>query len=287
LLLRLSSLWLILYMCGDMAVYFLYKIVRGDFRYWLNVPNILSWTFSIVIRMGVKVITDFTLIVQYRGQLELGGMYWSWNILANQLFCFFSVYLYKRFADTSSTIENDRNNSTIVYATLCNSTDIGNTTNTEYGATELPLQELVIGLFVLSMLCFVGFLKLIKKEYLWTFFDRRTGSQFVIDTFHELESDAMKFETFGYHRYLYESIEEELKTWLEENWERWEEEKKDWFNAVAISTVPSDFLPKKALSDMGGVAGRKASIVKMKGEKGKVGRASVRRGSDLKLIPMG
>ena len=48
--------------------------------------------------------------------------------------------------------------------------------------------------------------------------------------------------------------------------------------------MPADLLPKKALSDMGGVKGRKASIVKMKDEKGKVGRE---RGSDLKIIPMG
>ena len=52
-------------------------------------------------------------------------------------------------------------------------------------------------------------------------------------------------------------------------------------------SIPVDLLPKKALSDMGGVAGRKASIIKMKNEKGKVGRESVRRGSDQKVIPMG
>ena len=68
---------------------------------------------------------------------------------------------------------------------------------------------------------------------------------------------------------------------------RWKEEREDWFNAAVISTVPEDLLPKKALSDMGGVTGRKASIVRMKDEKGKVGRVSVRRGSDLKIIPMG
>ena len=45
----------------------------------------------------------------------------------------------------------------------------------------------------------------------------------MIDNFRELESDAMKFEIFGYHRSLYESIDEELKSWLtlEDNWERW------------------------------------------------------------------
>ena len=51
--------------------------------------------------------------------------------------------------------------------------------------------------------------------------------------------------------------------------------------------MPEDLLPKKALCDMGGVTGRKARIIKIKNEKGKDGRASVRRGSDLKIIPMG
>ena len=268
-----------------MSLYFLYKIVRGELRWFLNVPTTLSWVMSIVARLVGKAIVDFTLIVQSRGLLELGGMYWCFNMILNQLFCFISVYLYITFADTNSTIKNAQNNSSSIVTIICNSTD--NTTNTGCDVIELPLLELVFGLFIISMLSFWVFFKLINKEYLWTFYDTRTGSEYVIDNFQELESDAMKFETFGYHRSLYENIEDELKTWLEANWERWEEEKEDWFNAAAISTVPEDYLPKKALSDMGGVTGRKASIVKMKGEKGNFGRVSVRRGSDLKIIPMG
>ena len=138
------------------------------------------------------------------------------------------------------------------------------------------------------MLSFLGFLKLINKDYLWTFFDKRTGSQYLCGNWRNAISDKAKFVMpINNHRSLYKSIEEELKTWLEENWERLEEEKEDWFTAAAISKVPVDLLPKKALSDMGGVTGRKASIVKMKAEKGQVGRGSVRRGSDLKVIPMG
>jgi len=286
LMLRLSQVWFWLYMSLDMGVYFLFKITRGDFRYWIDISGVLGWVATFFMRLLGKTITDFTLLVQLRGQLELGGMYWSLNMILNQLFCFISVFLYTRFVDTNSNIEQAHNNSiSIVNATLCNSTDIGNAVNTGCDATELPLLELVSGLFILSMLCFAGFLKLIKKEYLWTFYDRRTGSQFVVATFHEVESEAMKFEVFGWHPSLYKSIEEELKTWLEDNWERWEEEKEAWFNAIAISTVPEEYLPKKALSDMGGVTGRKASIIKMKAEKGKVGRE--RRGSDLKIIPMG
>ena len=286
LMLRLSSIWFMFYVGGDLIFYFLYKIVRGDLRYWFNLTSIVSWAVSIIQRIVGKTIVDFTLLVHFRHPFELGGIYWSLNIIVNQLFCFVSLYLYTTFADTSSATENVHNSSTSVVTIFCNSTD--NTTNTGCDATELPLQELVSGLFILSMLAFLGFLKLINKEYLWTFFDRRTGSQFVIDKFHEVESNAMKFDTFSKHRSFYKSIEDELKTWFEGNWERWEEEEKeDWFNAAVIATVPEDYLPKKALSDMGGVTGRKASIIMMKEEKGKVGRESVRRGSDLKVTPMG
>jgi len=106
LMLRVNKIWFWMYMAMDMGVYFLYKIARGDFRYWVPFVGIGSWAVSILSRIGIKVITDFTLIVQFRGQMELGGMYWTMNMILNQLFCFISVFLYKRFADTRNTIEN-------------------------------------------------------------------------------------------------------------------------------------------------------------------------------------
>ena len=35
-----------------MAVYFLYKIARGDFRYWLSLSGILGWIMSILSNEG-------------------------------------------------------------------------------------------------------------------------------------------------------------------------------------------------------------------------------------------
>ena len=238
-----------------MGFYFLYKVVRGDLRYWLNLPNFLSWLVSIIIRGIVKTVVDFTLIIHFRHPFDVGGFFWTANVVNNQTFCFLSIYFYGKYSDES-----------------------------EEEVVEL-LWRLVGGLFIVSMLNFGLFLKMINEDYIKTFFSPITGKQFSLKYFQDGETDDVKFKVFNHHRSFYESIEEELKTWLEENWERWEEEKEDWFNAVAISTVPSDLLPKKALSDMGGVAGRKASIVKMKDEKGKVGRESVRRGSDLKIVP--
>ena len=138
----------------------------------------------------------------------------------NQIFCFVSVYLYGKFSkDSNDEVIN------VLFA-------------------------LVGGLFVLSMLSFVGFLSLINKEYLRTFFDCRTAGQFVLANYNKAETDAMKFDIFTHHRSFYDPIQSELKTWLNENWERWEDEKPDFFTPAAISDIPSDLLPPWQLRAM-------------------------------------
>ena len=42
-------------------------------------------------------IVDFTLIIHFRHQLELGGLYLRVNRVINQLFCFEFFYLYKKY----------------------------------------------------------------------------------------------------------------------------------------------------------------------------------------------
>ena len=276
-MLRINQVWFMLYMTVDMAVYFLYKIARGDFRHWINVQGNLSWVVSILMRLMIKVITDFTLIVQFRGQMELGGIYWLANMILNQLFCFISVYLYTRFADdNSSFIDDVHSNSTSIANIIirCNYTDTGNATNTDcdQGAFE-PLWFVVSGLFVLSVLSFGIFLRLINKNYLCTFYDARTGKEFITACFQLLKTDKEKFNSFFRHRSLNADIEPELKVWLEENWERWEEERPDWFTPAAIKSVPIDMLPQVLLKKHGGIEGARASIrrsiVREKEEKAK------------------
>jgi len=246
--------------------------VRGDLRHWLKMPNILSWMGTFLIRCVIKTIVDFTLMLHFRHPFDFGGIYWLGNAIGNQLFSFFSVYLYTRYAV---------NNSTAI--SLCNSTDT-NTTNTGCDRDELPLWPMVIGLLVLSMLSFFIFSRLIKKEYLWTFFDIQTGKHFVVANFSEADNDEMRFDVFTHHRSFYEKIEVELKTWLKDNWERWEEDKPVWFNSAAIKSVPVDMLPLSALKSLGGVKGRRASLDRMsKTEEVE----KVRRASAAQVVPSG
>ena len=45
---------------GEMVAYLMFKVVRGDFRYWLPLPRGTSLVSSLFERVMVKMISDFT-----------------------------------------------------------------------------------------------------------------------------------------------------------------------------------------------------------------------------------
>ena len=262
LMLRLSSVWVMIYLGGDMSLYFIYKALRRDTRYWLPLNGILSWIATVLSRLVIKVIVDFALIVQFRHPFELGGAFWSMNIVLNQGFCFVSILLYKLYLN--ETIVN--NEKFVGYSVddplvRCNATDICNSKSTdicykddficEETSLESSLWALVAGLFAISMISFGTFLKSINRKYLGTFFDTRTGKQFLCDNWRDGTVDSDRFYVFSKHASLYKSINEELKDWLSENWEKWEEEKPDWFTAKMIKKIPEEILPNKYKNSLG------------------------------------
>ena len=46
LLVKVRGLWLLRYMLSDMAIFFLYKIVRNDFHYWVPINGVLGLQFG-------------------------------------------------------------------------------------------------------------------------------------------------------------------------------------------------------------------------------------------------
>jgi len=162
----------------------------------------------------------------------------------------------------------------------CNATDICNSISTDIcyrndficveTALESLLWALVAGLFSISMISFGLFLTLINRNYLWTFFDMRTGKQFVLDNYHAAETDASRFDVFTHHESFYNPIVGELTKWLDANWEKWEEEKPDWFTASAIASIPEDMLPVRVKNKLGGTKQeRRNSLNKQNAEESK------------------
>ena len=58
LLLRLSRIWFFCYLLCDMCLYYLYKLVRGDLRYFVRIQGKLGLIISFFARTVVKMVAD-------------------------------------------------------------------------------------------------------------------------------------------------------------------------------------------------------------------------------------
>ena len=215
------------------------------------------------------------------------------NLVLNQLFCFITVFLYNTYSEEDSLYEmpsaGSPNDESPSFAPSFAPSQITPTlaSSIQESPSALPLVELVIALFLISMISFVVFFRLINPEYIKTFYDSRTAKRFITDRFKIAATDVEIFETFQNHPSLYSSIDVELAERLETNWDKLEEEQPVWFTAAAIASVPSRLLPARVIESMGGLSGRKASIAAMKEEVKQPVKDRKRRGSDLKIRPMG
>jgi len=238
--------WAFLYIGADLGLYLLVKILIGDFWWWMPLGNKFEIVSSILARLIIKIITDFTCIVQFRHPNELGGAYWLFGLVLTIGSLPVSIhvaspYVDKRAIDIASTIVN--------YSILT------------------------------TTMCFAVFFLTIERKYWHTFWSIQRGKDLTMAYFLEGESDAIKIEVFCNSRHHWVSIEGEIKKWVQSNWAKWEEEKPEWFTDVIKATVPVDFIP----SD--GDARRRESVrrasVDAEAEGGLAGtlRASIRRAS--------
>jgi hypothetical protein len=60
---------------GELALFLLYKAGTKDFLYWINVQGYSRYVLSILIRAGVKIVADYTGLLQLRHPQEVGGLY--------------------------------------------------------------------------------------------------------------------------------------------------------------------------------------------------------------------
>ena len=256
--------------------------MRRELRHCFRLDGIVSWFASVLIRIIVKTTSDATLIMQFRHPFDLGGAYWSFNLVLNQFLCFVAVFLYTKFGkeivDSDSTPETDIEPSLSSLAP----------TSAPVELVQYPLWTFVISLFFLTVLSFLGFLRFINRKYLVTFFDRRTGKQFLCDLWRSTETDKERIYVFSKHRSYYKTIEKEIKEWLSENWDKWEDEKEDWFCSKNLSRIPVDLLPEKIVTKYGGTSGERRSIKKMANLEEKVKRDSMRgKGGVGTVVPKG
>jgi hypothetical protein len=213
--------WSFLYIGADLGLYLLVKILRGDFWYWVPFGSNIEIVCSILNRVIVKTIVDFTSIVHFRHPNEVGGAYWLFGILLTMGSLPMSIYLASPYVDESAI-----NIASLIMNYI------------------IPITTVCLGVFFLN----------IERKYWHTFWSTQRSKDMSMAYFLEGESDKKKFVVFTNSRHHWASIEEEMKKWVKLNWAKWEEEKPEWFTDVMKAKVPVDFIP----SD--GDARRKESV---------------------------
>jgi hypothetical protein len=203
--------WVSLYVGTDLCVYLLVKILRGDFWYWAPVTGNAELLVSTVIRVLIKVVTDFTSIVQFRHPNEVGGMYWIFGFML--------------------TI-----GSLPVAIILAEKGDVAK--------DKLKLAWAVVGVIVpFTIFSFAVFFSSIDRDYWSTFISFERGKDLTVKKFREGNEVAKVDAAFETSKHHWKSIEQEVRDWVEANWERWEEEKPKWFDDAMRAKVPVEYIP--------------------------------------------
>jgi hypothetical protein len=256
----IGSSWVALYIGGDLGLYIVVKILRGDFWYWVSLGGKLEIVGSIVGRVCIKVVTDFTSIVHFRHPNEVGGLSWVLG-----------------FVMTMGSLPV-----AIIGA--------------ESVLTEkaINLAWSICKYFIPGSLgCFAIFFFNIERTHWNTFWSTQRSKDLSMAYFLEGKSDAVKFEVMGNSRHHWVSIEGKVKRWVEENWATWEEEKPEWFTAQMKAMVPEEFIPATGDARRRESVRRASVDAEAKGGLGGPLRASIRRASvggtiegHVKVVPI-
>ncbi|GMI10985.1 hypothetical protein TrLO_g9310 [Triparma laevis f. longispina] len=102
--------------------------------------------------------------------------------------------------------------------------------------------ESLVAIWVVSA---ASFAPVIKREYLHTFYDADTSSDFNRKAFLNLREDeeAQKSALITCHPDNYKKNRDVVKKWTLKNWHLWEEEKSAWFTDAWIDGVDNVLIP--------------------------------------------
>ena len=229
--------WLVYYLAGDMALYFLQKILRRDFIYHVSLPLSLAVPGSVFQRVVCKTVVDFTGCMLFRNPSELGGAYYSFNLGTTIISVPLITYLYQEYAK-------------------------------EYGKEEYRVNKLsamVLWTFsiciVLSWAVMFGYFmaRIIVPKYRESFWSTQTGWERAEKVFLDVEEDEKRALIFMKNIVMWSRIKADVKAWTMGNWETWDREKPEWFTNKFVASVPDEFIPPKFLTTLGAARMRRGS----------------------------
>ncbi|GMH52126.1 hypothetical protein TrLO_g7462 [Triparma laevis f. longispina] len=149
---------------GELSLYFAYKICRGDMYYWGPVQGCMGLSLAIICRTVLEVATDWSCVCQFRHQKGVRG---AWSCLTMMFTVGIGLTSALTFTGTGNDFVEVRN-----------------------------VVLVMIGCCAGICLSFGLFLMNIDSAYVRTFFDVRTGKQFLQEAFKNLNDENQKFNIF-------------------------------------------------------------------------------------------
>jgi len=203
---------------ADMAFYFTQKMARRDLWYWIPVGNgIGGRLLSVMARILIKSITDYTGIVQFSHPGELGGIYWTVSTLIALSAGFISVGLYYGEVDEGDGV-----------------------------IAQEAMWRIMVNLSCAWIISFLVMLKLMKRKYRKNFLSLKTGGGWCRDYFLLGRSDKDKMGIFGVQRETWKTIREDVVEFILARWWEWEETQPAWFDDDFKVQLSEDMVPVDA-----------------------------------------
>jgi len=219
LMLSRSLIWTFLLRSGDglwvtvlgseLLLYFVWKLYKRDMIHTIRVDGCLAASIaSFFLRLFGKIICDFTGILFLRSPSELGGLYYSFNMIMTQVLLVVS---------------------TNVYGARC-------------GCTYVGKREVAIIVIAWSV-NIVLMLSMIKGKYLQSFYDPTSGVRKARSWFLEAEREGDKARIFSIQSMHWVDLRDDVKEWVANNWQQWQQNRPDWLNGKILSSIDGDLVP--------------------------------------------
>ena len=218
----------IFFIGGEIVLYLIYKKARGDFFCFYRIEGLLAIFVSLIQRILVKVISDFSGCLHFRHPYELGGLAFSVSMVWAQIFPFVALQLYEVDNEDGKTAKD-------------------------------AIAMVLVVIFSLWIVLNIVFFCTIDLKYIGTFFGLKTAPQYTCERFLDVEADDGKRWSAAFeNRMSYKNaIKPQVKEWVGNNIVRWRREQPSWFN---IEKIPDDYLPTDVFEAEGGACRRRSKV---------------------------
>jgi hypothetical protein len=223
------------YIAIDVGSMIVYKALRRELLYASVRFSPVTLALSIIQRASCKLLIDCSGYMLGRHPYEMGGAYWMFCVALTPVLSIASAHYY------------NLNSGKLGYVKL--------------GSNTVWL--IVGGINLLWVGSFVTFIRTIDPDYLHTFRQTMSGSQFTVNAFRKADTDEKKAAIFKRQFHVWKSIEGEVRTWVHANIAEWEKEKPEWYTKKLIQRIPEEVLTKDEMAMLisGGKKERRKSSI--------------------------